>query len=63
MNGQPGNWRSNLTAAAWTILGAAVAVYVAVHLIEAIAPVLITLAVLAALVYAVWFFHGRRDGW
>jgi len=62
MNGQPG-WRSSLTNAAMTILGAAIALYVAVHLIEAIAPVLITLAVLVALGYAVWFFHGRRNGW
>jgi hypothetical protein len=63
MNGQPGNWRSAFTSAAITLLGAAIALYVAVHLIEAVAPVLITLVVLAAAGYATWFFHGRRSGW
>ena len=63
MNGSPGNWRSGITNAAVAVLGAAIAVYVAVHLIEAVAPVLITLGVLAALAYAGWYFHGRRGGW
>jgi len=63
MNGQPGNWRSVFTSAAMTLLGVAIALYVAVHLLEAIAPVLITLGALAALTYAVWFLHRRRSGW
>jgi len=63
MTGPPGNWRSALTSGAMTLLGAAIALYVAVRLIEAVAPVLITLGALAALAYAVWFFHRRRSGW
>jgi len=64
MNGQPGNWRSAFTSGAMTLLGAAIALYVAVRLIEAVAPMLITLGVLTAAGYAAWFFHGRRrSGW
>ena len=63
MNGQPGNWRSRMTNAAVAVLGAAIALYVAVHLIEQIVPALIALTGLAALGYAVWFFHSRRGGW
>jgi hypothetical protein len=63
MNGPAGNWRSAFSSAAMTLFGVAIALYVAVHLVEAVAPVLITLGVLAALAYAVWFFHRRRSGW
>jgi heme/copper-type cytochrome/quinol oxidase subunit 2 len=54
MNGPAGNWRSAFSSAAMTLFGVAIALYVAV---------LITLGVLAALAYAVWFFHRRRSGW
>jgi hypothetical protein len=52
-----------MTNAAVAVLGAAIALYVAVHLIEQIVPALIALTGLAALGYAVWFFHSRRGGW
>jgi len=63
VNGQPGSWRSAVTRGAVVVLGAAIALHIAVRLIEAVAPALITMAVLAALAYAVWFFRGRRNGW
>ncbi|MGH8995303.1 MAG: hypothetical protein ACRDYB_04620 [Acidimicrobiales bacterium] len=64
MNGQPGNWRSSITSAATTVLGAAIALYVAVHLIEAVAPALIAMAVVVAVVGAgLMIFRHRRSHW
>jgi hypothetical protein len=41
----------------------ALALDIAARTIEAIAPVLIIVAVVVALGHAVWYFHSRRDGW
>jgi hypothetical protein len=62
VNGQPGNWRSGITSAAMTVLGAAIALFIAVRLIEIIAPVLIIASVLAVFAWTIWYVH-RRRGW
>ena len=64
MNAQPGNWRSGITSAATAVLCAAVALYVAVRLIEAVAPALIAVgmaAVIAGAVIAIVRY--RRSRW
>ena len=60
----PGNWLSNLTGLATTALVVAVALYVAVHLIEAVAPVLLVVAAVGSVIYsAVLVARYRRSRW
>jgi hypothetical protein len=64
VNGQPGNWRSGITSVATTVLCAAIALYIAVRLIEAIAPALIAVAVVAAIAStAIMIARHRRSHW
>ena len=64
MNGQPGNWRSGVSGAATTVLFAAVALYVAVRLIESVAPALIAIAgVMALVVSAIMIARYRKSHW
>jgi hypothetical protein len=60
----PRRWGSTLLAAALTVLAAAVALSMAVHLVVAIAPVLIGLGITAAVVYLVHRMNElRRSRW
>ena len=60
----PSQWRSSLTGAAVTLLAAALAIYIAVHLIEAVELPLIVIGLVAVLSYLVWIFHRRHNsGW
>jgi hypothetical protein len=60
----PSNWLSGLTRLATTALVVAVALYVAVHLIEAVAPVLLVVAAVGSVIYsAVLVARYRRSRW
>lgn len=61
MNGPtPGNWLSKITGAATTVLGAAIALYVAVHLIESVATALLVLGIVALIA---GFISKRKHYW
>ncbi|MGH9089837.1 MAG: hypothetical protein ACRDZR_00410 [Acidimicrobiales bacterium] len=60
----PAGWRSWLSGAAVTVLSAAVALYVAVRLVEAVWPVLVAATALVVGGYVTWVVHRHRDsGW
>ncbi len=60
----PKSFADRLVALALSGLAVAVALYFAVHLLEAVAGVLIGLAVLAGVIYVtVLFVRHRRSGW
>ncbi len=56
-------WRKSLTSAAFTLLVSALAIYIAIRLIEAVLPVLIVIGLVAAIAYVLWMIHRRRQGW
>jgi Flp pilus assembly protein TadB len=59
-----GNERGAITGWVATMLAAVVALYIAVHLIELIAPALFVIAAVGAVVYVVVLFVRRRcSGW
>jgi len=56
----PSNWQSSAKGVAATALVVAIALYIAVHLIEAVAPVLIGIGVVLAIAYAAVIVGRRR---
>jgi hypothetical protein len=64
VNGLPGNWRSGITSAATTLLCVAIAIYIALRLIEAVAPALIAVAVVVVVAStAIMIARHRRSHW
>ncbi len=60
----PNNWQTSLKGLAATLLLVAIALSIAVHLLEAVAPVLITIGIVAAIAYAVFVVgRHRRSRW
>jgi Na+(H+)/acetate symporter ActP len=58
------NWREKGSRLAFSLLAAAVALYFAARLIEAVAPVLIVLTIAGLVLSAAWHIHrARRSGW
>ena len=56
-------WRKSLTSAAFALLVSALAIHIAMRLIEAVLPVLIVVSMAVAVVYVMWMIHRRRRGW
>lgn len=54
---------ARLRRLAVTILGLAIAIYVAVHIIVAAAPVLITIGAVVAAMVSIWVIIRHRRGW
>ena len=60
----PGNWQSSARGVAATVLLVAIALYLAVRLIDAVATVLVVIAAIAALGYIVVLVaRYRRSRW
>ena len=58
------NWQTSAKRFATTALVVAIALYVAVHLIEAVAPVLLVVAAVGSVIYsAVLVARYRRSRW
>jgi len=50
--------------AAFILLVAGAAIYVAMRLIEAVLPMLVGVGIFGTLIYAIWLIHRHRDsGW
>lgn len=59
-----GNWQSSARGLAATVLLVAIALYLAVHLIDAVATVLVVIAAIGALGYVVVIVaRHRRSRW
>ncbi len=57
-------WQGPVLGAAFTLLFAGAAIYIAMRLIEAVLPVLIGVGIVGVLIYVVWLVHRHRDsGW
>jgi uncharacterized membrane protein len=60
----PSQWRNTLTSMAITLLFVAIAATIAVHMLTAIEPALITIGAGAVAIYVVRIFRRRRNaGW
>ena len=60
----PSNWQTSAKRFAMTVLAVAIALYIAVQLIEAVSRVLVVLGAAAAVVYIVVAVrHHRRSRW
>jgi hypothetical protein len=60
----PSQWRNTLTGASITLLASAIAIYIAVHLVEAVAPVLIGIATTVIVLSVAWILQRRSSsGW
>jgi uncharacterized membrane protein YccC len=60
----PSRLRGSLRSAAFTLVALAVSLYVAIHLIEAVEPVLVVVGIAAACIYLVRLVYRRHNsGW
>jgi hypothetical protein len=57
------HWLKSVLRIALTLLAAAIALSVAVRLIRAALPELVTISVISAVGYVAWVLHARRNRW